>query len=264
MSQLPHSNLYTLLDIILTEVGVVPLILLLIASFFSSLVHGATGIAGGFLLSAVAAPILGIQVVVPVLSIALLISHSARAILNIKQFDMFAYLHIVLPATPFIIIAAFVYGRLSNVAIAILLGTVVMLSIPMRRSAKAWKLTPSKPVLWFCGGIYGSIAGAAIGPGMLLMPVLMSLGMKREAFVATLAAIALTTNVIRASVYGFTDLLAPHILLLGVLIGVATIPGAWFGRLILRRMTDERHIVVVEWLVLLGGLNFFWMAYRMF
>jgi len=248
---------------ILDDINAVSLAILLIASFVTSMVHGATGIAGGFLLAAVAAPILGLQNIVPILSIALLISHSARAILNIRQFDFHSYCLVVIPSIPFIIFAAMTYGRLSNVTIAVVLGTVVLLSIPLRRLASAWQIKTSNPMLMGAGTIYGTISGIAIGPGMLLMPVLLGVGMKREAFVATLAAIALTTNIVRTSVYGVSDLLSSQSLTLGVLIGLATIPGAWVGRGILRRMTDARHIVVVEWLVVLGGLNFFWMAYRM-
>ena len=251
------------MDIIITDISALQLTILLIASLITSMVHGATGIAGGFLLAAAAAPILGLQVVVPVLSITLLISHGARALFNIKQFDKQTYWQVMVPAVPFIIVAALIYGRMSNTSIALILGTVVLLSIPLRRSAKAWKIKTSKPMLNVAGAIYGTISGVAIGPGMLLMPVLLGVGMNRQAFVATLAAIALTTNIVRSAVYGAADLLSPQTLLLGILMGLATIPGAWLGRGILRRMTDEKHIFVVEWLVVLGGLNFYWMAYRL-
>jgi len=251
-----------LLNSLLADVGILPLIALLVAAFCTSMVHGATGVAGGILLAAIAAPLLGVKAVVPVLSIALLISHSARAILNIKQFDKQAYLQLVFPAIPFIIIAALIYGQLSNAAIAFTLGFIVLLSIPIRRMANALKLSPTKPVVIAAGAIYGSLSGVSIGPGMLLLPVLLSMGLNRQAFVATLAAIALTTNIVRISVYGFSDLLSAQNLLLGVLVGLATIPGTWVGRGLLRRMTDEKHIVYVEWLIVLGALNFFWLAYK--
>ena len=248
---------------IIAEIGVIPLLILLVASFITSMIHGATGIAGGFLLAAVAAPIMGLQNVVPVLSITLLISHGSRALFNARQFDKQTYFRVMLPAIPFIIVAALTYGRLSNFAIAFLLGSVVLLSIPMRRWANKLKIKTSNKMLMGAGAVYGTISGVAIGPGMLLMPVLLGVGMNREAFVATLAAIALTTNLIRASVYGSADILSADTFLLGVLVGLATIPGTWLGRGILRRMTDARHIAVVEWLIVLGGLNFYWMAYRM-
>lgn len=250
------------MSLIINEIGVLALIVLLLASFFTSMVHGATGVAGGLLLTVVAAPILGLHTLVPVLSITLLISHTARALFNIAQFDKQAYLRIVIPAVPFIVVAAFAYGRLSSATIALLLGSIILLSIPLRRLAKSSKIQTTNPMLVVAGCVYGGISGISIGPGMLLMPVLLGLGMNREAFVATLAAIALTTNVVRSSVYGMAGLLDAQTLLLGSLLGLATIPGTWIGRSVLRRMTDAKHIVVVEWLLVLGALNFFWMGYK--
>lgn len=226
------------------------------------MVHGATGIAGGFLLTIIAAPVLDLKTLIPVLSITLLISHGSRALFNIRQFDKSAYIGVVLPAVPCIIIAAMLYGRLSSAAIALTLGTIVLLSIPLRRYTRAKSITTSKSALIASGAIYGGISGVSIGPGMLLMPVLMGLGMNKQAFVATLAAIALTTNIVRSSVYGMTDMLSTHTVLLGLLMGIATIPGTWIGRGILRSMADERHTIIVEWLIVLGGLNFYWMGYR--
>jgi len=250
------------MNVIFDDIGVLSLAMLIFASFLTSMVHGATGIAGGFLLAAVAAPFLGLQSLVPVLSITLLISHSARAFFNFTQIDWQAYVRLVIPAVPFIIAASLIYGRLSNASIALLLGTIVLLSIPIRRWAKSSNIRTTNPMLTVAGFIYGAISGVSIGPGMLLMPVLLGYGLNRQAFVATLAAIALTTNVVRGTVYGLSDLLNSQTVLLGMLLGLATIPGTWIGRGVLRRLTDAKHIVLVECLLVLGGLNFFWMAYR--
>lgn len=250
------------MNLIFDDIGVFSLFILIFVSFLTSMVHGATGIAGGFLLAAVAAPVLGLQSLVPVLSITLLISHSARAILNFTQIDWQAYFRLVIPAVPFIIAASLIYGRLSSASIALLLGTIVLSSIPIRRWAKSSDIRTTNPMLTVAGCIYGAISGVSIGPGMLLMPVLLGYGLNRQAFVATLAAIALTTNVVRGTVYGLSDLLNSQTVLLGILLGLATIPGTWIGRGVLRRLTDAKHIVLVEWLLVLGGLNFFWMAYR--
>ena len=247
---------------LLGDVGLLPLLLLLLAAFATSMVHGATGIAGGFLLAVAAAPVLGLKAVVPVLSITMLISHGARAVFNVRQIDRSSYLRIVLSAFPFILMAALIYAQLPVAAIAFLLGSVVLLSIPATRWASSRKLRTSNSMLHIAGAVYGSISGAAIGPGMLLAPVLLGRGIGREAFVATLAAIALTTNALRIGVYGATDLLTGPYVLFGLMMGLATVPGAWIGRAILRRMTDKRHTLLVEWLVVLGGLNFYWLGYR--
>ena len=97
---------------------------------------------------------------------------------------------------------------------------------------------------------------------MLLVPFMLGYGLSKEAFVATLAVIALATNITRVSVFGGTELLGGSFLLLGLLVGLVTIPGNWIGRSVLRRMTNEGHGGFVDVLTVLGALNFFWLAYR--
>ncbi len=213
-------------------------------------------------MTVVAAPILGLQSVIPVLSVTLLISHSSRALFNLKMINWQVFKSIAMPAIPCIIIAALIYSRLSNAAIAFVLGTVVLVSIPLRRWASNHKMVPSRKVLAGAGVVYGSVSGVSIGPGMLLMPVLLSYGLSRQAFVATLAAIALTTNILRTTIYGVTDLLSSQYVAIAVVAGLCTIPGTWIGKHVLKKMTDERHTVAVEWLIIFGGLCFYWMGYQ--
>lgn len=247
---------------LINDIGWISLIVLLITAFVTSMIHGATGIAGGFLLTVVAAPILGLQAVIPVLSVTLLVSHGSRALFNLKNFDKAAYLKITIPAFPCTVLAALIYGKLEGSVIAFVLGTVVLASVPLRRWANAKKIVTSDTGMIASGAVYGGIAGLSIGPGLLLMPVLLGYGLGRQAFVATLAAIALTTNIVRSIVYGTTSLLSEPYVILALMTGLATIPGAWIGKRILQRLTDKRHIIAVEWLVLLGGLSFYWMGYQ--
>ncbi|MGB7286145.1 MAG: sulfite exporter TauE/SafE family protein [Salaquimonas sp.] len=231
-------------------------------ALLTATIHGATGVAGGFLLSAAIAPIIGVAPVVPVISIALLISHSSRALFNIRDFDRGAFLAITLPAIPCIIAMAFVYGKMSSQLIALVLGLVILISIPIRRWAKSRKMKATKKTLVGIGTIYGGLSGISLGPGMLLVPFMLGYGLTKEAFVGTLAAIAVVTNVTRLSIYGATDLLTWEYVQLGLLIGLITIPGNWLGRSVLRRMTNENHSGFVDVLTVLGALNFFWLAFR--
>ncbi len=239
------------------SIGLIAFLTLLTAT-----IHGATGVAGGFLLSAAIAPIIGVAPIVPVISIALLISHSSRAIFNLKDFDKGAFLAILGPAIPCIIAFAFLYGKMSSSLIALILGFVILLSIPLRRWAKSRQLKATRKTLFGIGAIYGALSGVALGPGMLLVPFMLGYGLTKEAFVGTLAAIAVFTNITRLGVYGATDLLNWEYVQLGILIGLVTIPGNWLGSVFLRRMTNENHSGFVDILTILGALNFFWLAYR--
>lgn len=244
------------------EIGLTNILIIAAIALVTSAIHGATGVAGGFLLSAGLAPIIGVKPIVPVISVALLISHSARALMNMRDFDRTVFLNIAIPAVPCIIVGALIYGRLSSTAIAIVLGCVVLASIPMRRWARTHEIKAGKGALRAAGAVYGGLSGTAIGPGMLLIPFMLGYGLTKEAFVATLAAIALVSNITRVSVFGSTELLDARLLMLGVLVGLVTIPGNWIGRSVLRRMTNKGHGTIVDVLTVIGAINFFWLAIR--
>ena len=244
----------------LLEIDFAILIVITFAALVTSAIHGATGVAGGFLMTAVLAVVIGVKPVIPIMSVALLISHSSRAILNVKNFDKSAFFAVVIPAVPCIVIASLLYGRMSSSFIAIVLGTMVLLSIPLRRWAQSRKIKTSRQTLGSVGVIYGFLSGVSIGPGMLLIPFMLGYGLAKEAFVATLAAIALVTNITRLSIFGATDLLDSRYLILGILVGLLTIPGNWIGRTVLRKMSIQRHTVFVDVLTVIGAANFFWLA----
>ena len=242
--------------------SIISLVGVALAAFVTSTVHGATGVAGGFLLSAALAPIIGVAPIVPVVSISLLVSHTARALLNLGDFHMRAFWLVSVPAVPLIAFMASIYGKMSSSLIALVLGCVILASIPLRRWAKSRQIQTSAPALAGIGGVYGALSGVSIGPGMLLVPFLLGFGLTKEQFVATLAVIALLTNVTRVSVFGATDLLSFDFMLIGLLCGLMTIPGNWIGRTVLRRMTTESHSGLVDVLTILGALNFFWLSLR--
>lgn len=247
---------------LIEQLGWPAILLICGVALLTSSIHGATGVAGGFLLSAAIAPIIGVKPIVPVISVALLISHTTRALLNARDFDRKAFLFVAVPAFPCIVLVALLYGRLSASTIAIFLGIVILLSIPVRHWAKSREIKVGKFGLSGVGMVYGGLSGASIGPGMLLVPFMLGYGLTKEAFVATLAVIALVTNITRVTVFGGTDLLWGGYIPLGILVGLMTIPGNWFGRTILRKMSNKRHGSFVDILSVLGALNFFWLAIR--
>lgn len=67
------------------------LVVIAIGAFVTSAIHGATGVAGGFLMSAIFAPIIGVHAVVPVMTAMMLVSHSSRSLLNIRKVNWRAF-----------------------------------------------------------------------------------------------------------------------------------------------------------------------------
>jgi hypothetical protein len=80
--------------------------------------------------------------------------------------------------------------------------------------------------------------------------------MNRLAFVGSMAIIALTMNLLKLSVFGFTEFVDARIFTLGVFIGLVSIPANWIGKVVLKQMSDRQHALVVDGLTLLLILNF--------
>lgn len=238
-------------------------LLLIIAAgaFVTSAIHGATGVAGGFLMSAVFAPIIGVHAVVPVMSAMMLVSHSSRSLLNVRNISWRAFTIVSITSVPFIAVAAYFYSGYSASFIGFLMGAIILSAIPLRRLKTRMGQT-SDTSLGVVGAAYGALSGASIGPGMLLTPFLLGYGLRKEAFVATLATIAFTTNVVRFSLFSATDLYTLPAIYLGVFAGLITIPGNWVGRAVLRKISTESHLIAVEIISALGAAQFFYLAFK--
>jgi uncharacterized membrane protein YfcA len=235
---------------------------LVIVALATSAIHGATGIAGGFLMAAALAPIVGVKPVVPIMTIALLISHSSRTVMNWRQIDWPTYTIVVRIASPCIILGAAIYGLLPARAVAMLLALSIVVTIPLRRWAQGYKIKAGPGLLRVAAAVYGTLAGTSVGPGMILVPFLLGAGLSPPAFVGVIGAIALTSNVLKVAVFGLSNLITPSTVLLGLAIGLVTIPGNWIGRTLLARLTAASHALLVDILTVIGGVNFLWLAVR--
>ena len=108
--------------------------------------------------------------------------------------------------------------------------------------------------------IWGMLAGNVIGPAFFLAPFLLGTGMNRLAFAGTLASITFVMNALKLTVFGATNLITYELLVLGVLIGVMTVPGNWVGRSILKKMKDTDHRLIIDILTVLMIVNFIYLA----
>ena len=86
--------------------------------------------------------------------------------------------------------------------------------------------------------------------------------MNRLTFVGTLATVTLVMNVLKTSVFGATNLLSWDLTVLGVWIGVVTIPGNWLGRTILKGMRDSDHRLAIDVMTVMMIINFIYLAMR--
>ena len=216
--------------------------------------------AGGVVLAAILAHPLGVKVSVSVMTVALILSHSSRALMYARETDWSIAGRVLLFGCPTIVVGAVIFSRISPMAVAIVFALFLVSSFPVKYWARRHELTTGPRLLAAASVVWGMLAGNVIGPGFFLAPFLLGTGMNRLTFVGTLATITLAMNVVKASVFGVTDLINAELIVFGAAIGIITIPGNWVGRVILKRIKDSDHRMIIDILTVLMILNFVYLA----
>jgi len=240
-----------------------PDIILIIAAlaFATGALHGATGMAGGVVMAAILAHLIGIKEAVPVMTCALIFSHGSRVFIYWKDTDWEIVRLVLLFSVPTILLGAYLFTILSALVAAIVFAMFLAMSLPIKYWAAQRRIKTNPKLLAGASMVWGVLAGNVIGPGFFLAPFLLGAGMNRFAFAGTLAFVTLVMNGLKLVVFGVSSLMTPQLLIMGVFIGVITIPGNWLGSNILHKISDGDHRSVVDILTVGMVLNFIYLAY---
>jgi len=244
----------------LAELSLVLLILIACCSFLTGALHGATGMAGGIVMAAILSHLIGIKLAIPVMTCALIFSHTSRVIIYWRDADWKSAQWVLLFGCPMIVIGALIFTVLDPVAVAIVFALFLCSSFPVKYWARKNQIRTGPKLLAGASVVWGVLAGNVIGPGFFLAPFLLGTGMNRLAFAGTLASITLIMNLIKILVFSGTGLMSSQLFLLGVFVGVISIPGNWVGSNILRKMSDSDHRIIVDILTVIMILNFVYLA----
>ena len=232
------------------------------AAFLTGVIHGTIGMAGGILMASILSHFIGIKAAVAAMTVALVLSHFSRVIIYFKEASWPVAGWVLLFGTPTIVLGAVIFGFISPRIIAVVFAVFLILSFPIKYWAKRRQIATGPKLLAGASMVWGMLAGNVIGPGFFLAPFLLGTGMGRLTFVGTLASITLVMNIVKVAVFGTAELMGLELFLLGVFIGVVTVPGNWLGKSILKRMQDRDHARIVDALTVLMILNFVYLAMR--
>jgi len=232
-----------------------------ICAFLTGILHGATGMAGGVVMTAILSHLLGIKVAIPVMTCALVISHFSRVLIYWKETAWQVARIVLLFGLPTTVLGALVFTQLNSRIVAIVFALFLTTSIPIKYWARRHQLRTGPVLLAGGAAVWGLLAGNVVGPGFFLAPFLQGTGMNRLAFAGTLATVTLLMNLLKMAVFGSVALLNGELFLLGLVLGLLTVPGNWIGSRFLRRMNDMHHRRIVDGLTIALVINFFYLAW---
>ena len=231
------------------------LALILAVSFASAIIGGMGGFGTGIMLTAALTPILGIKAVVPILALAGIIINGGRFWFYRRDFDIRIVKLMLPPALLLLLLGTYLYQKLDAAHLSIAIGVVVMLAIPARRFLQSRNLHLGATGLVIGGGLFGFLNGLASGMGVVLVSLLLGAGLTGTAILATDALITIAVDISRALLFSKFDLLSTQGLGLGLMIGLASLPGSWIASRLVHKLGAKLHIVVIEALIVVGGIS---------
>jgi uncharacterized membrane protein YfcA len=219
----------------------------------ASLVGGVAGYGTGALMPLVLVPIIGAEPVVPIIAISALMTNTSRAVAFRRLVDARRVLIVLLAAAPPAVLGAYGYTLLSSAGASLVIGGMLMASVPLRRLLKRHAVHVNDRGLAVASIGYGVVVGGTVGAGIILLSLLMAAGLEGGAVIATDAVISIVIGIIKVAVFGIAGAVGAQVVAFALLIGVIAFPGAFLAKALVDRMPIHFHTAILDAVVLCGG-----------
>jgi len=236
------------------DISLLQLLLVACVALFAAVVGGLAGYGTGALMPLVLVPLIGAEPVVPIIAISSIFTNLSRFTAYIRYADRRRAL-IVMSAAAFTTgLGAYGYTRLTNAGAALVIGAMLISSVPLRRLLRRRDIRIGDTGLAAGAVGYGVVVGGTTGAGVILLSLLMAAGLEGAAVIATDAMISVATSIIKISVFGLAGVVTAQVLAFALLIGAVALPGAFFARAFVERMPVHIHTAILDVAVITGGL----------
>ncbi|WP_423874840.1 sulfite exporter TauE/SafE family protein [Bradyrhizobium sp.] len=220
----------------------------------ASVVGGMAGYGTGALMPLVLVPLIGAEPVVPIIAISAIFSNLSRVTAYRRYFDRRRALIVILASAITTALGAYGYTMLTSAGASLVIGAMLILSVPLRRFARRRELRIGETGLGFSAVAYGVVVGGTSGSGVILLSLLMASGLEGAAVIATDAVISLSTGIIKISVFGLAGVVTTRVIAFALLIGAVALPGAFLAKGFVERMPVHLHTAILDAAVIIGGV----------
>ena len=165
----------------LAAISLAQLALIAAMALLASLVGGVAGYGTGALMPLVLVPIVGPEPVVPILSLSALFTNSSRAAAFRHLVDWRRTLIVLTGAIVTCALGAWAYTLLSGKGALVVIGAMLIATVPLRRLMKRRGLALSDRSLAAAAFGWGPLAGGTVGAGIILLSLLMAAGLEGAA-----------------------------------------------------------------------------------
>ena len=233
------------------NISVLELALIAGMALVASVVGGVAGYGTGALMPLVLVPIVGAEPVVPILSLSALFTNTSRSAAFWPLIDQRRAWIVLAAAVPTCALGAWGYTMLTGKGAALVIGGMLMASVPLRRLMRQRGLSLSNRGLAAASFGWGPLAGGTVGAGNILLSL--AAGLEGAAVVATDAIISIGIGLTKFATFGLAGAIDAKVIAIALLIGCVAFPGAFLAKAMIARLPVHVHTAILDAMVIGGG-----------
>jgi len=238
----------------LADISAPQLLLIAAMGVLTSVIGGVAGYGTGALMPLVLVPVVGAEPIVPITSISAMMTNTSRATAFRKAIDWRRAVIVTVAALPGCVLGAWGYTRLTSAGVMILIGSMLALSVPLRRALRARGFHFDDRRMVIASVLWGVLVGGTSGAGVILLAMLMGAGLEGAAVIATDAVISVALGIVKIAVFGLAGVITGQVIAVALLIGCVALPGAFLARALVARLPIHIHTALLDAVVMLGGI----------
>ena len=237
----------------LAEISLPQLALMAGMALIASIIGGVAGYGTGALMPLVLVPLIGAEPVVPIIAISSIFTNTSRFAAYLRYADRRRAGIVIAAAALTTALGAYGYTRLTNAGAALVIGAMLVASVPLRRLMRRRGLAlSSRGLAVACFG-WGPLAGGTVGAGIILLSLLMAAGLEGAAVVATDAVISIGIGLAKLATFGLAGAVNAQVVAIALLIGAVAFPGAFLAKVLIGRLSVHVHAAILDAVVIGGG-----------